>query len=67
MLVIRFRSMISSIFLKRGLGRHGKTLRSSELVVLPIKLLVYSLGLELTSLKTKFETRYKVDLAESLT
>ena len=59
--------MISSIFLKRGLGRHGKTLRSSELVVLPIKLLVYSLGLELTSLKTKFETRYKVDLAESLT
>ena len=59
--------MISSVFLKRGLGRHGKTLRSSELVVLPIKLLVYSLDLELTSVKTKFETRYKVELAESLT
>ena len=59
--------MISSVFLKRGLGRHGKTLRSSELVVLPIKLLVYSLDLELTSLKTKFETQYKVELAEPLT
>ena len=30
---------------------------SSEFVVLPIKLLVYSLDLELTSLKTKFETK----------
>ena len=59
--------MISSVFLKRGLGRHGKTLRSSDLAVLPIKLLVYSLHLELTSLKTKFETKYKVELAESLT
>ena len=57
MLVIWFRPMISSVFLKRGLGRHGKTPRSSELVVLPIKLLVYSLDLELTSLKTKFETK----------
>ena len=43
-----------------------KTLRSSELEILPIKLLVYSLALNLTSLKTKFETRYKVELAESL-
>ena len=59
--------MISSDFLKRGLGRHGKTLRSCDLLVLPIKLLVYSLELELTILKTKFETRYKVELAESLT
>ena len=66
MLVIQFRSMISSVFLKRGLGRHVKTL-SSELAVLPIKLLIYSLDLELTSLKTKFETRYKVELAQSLT
>ena len=62
MLVIQFRSMISSVFLKRGLGRHGKTLRSSELVVLPIKLLVYSLDLELTTLKTKFKAKYKVKL-----
>ena len=59
--------MISSVFLKRGLGRHGKTLRSSELVVLPNKLLVYSSDLELTSLKTKFETKYKVEPSESLT
>ena len=58
--------MISSFFLERGLGRHGTTLRSSELAVLPIKLLVYSLDLKFTSLKTKFETRYKVELAESL-
>ena len=50
--------MISSVFLKKGLKRNGKTLRSSDLVVLPIKLLIYSLDLELTSLKTKFETRY---------
>ena len=46
--------------------KNGKTLRSCDLVVLPIKLLVYSLELELTSLKTKFETRYEVELAESL-
>ena len=59
--------MISSVFLKKGLGRNGKTLRSSDLVVLLIKLLVYSLDLELTSLNTKFETRYKVELAKSLT
>ena len=59
MLLIRFRSMISSVFLKRGLG--------NELAVLPIKFLVHSFDLELTTLKTKFETRYKVELAESLT
>ena len=47
MLVTWFRSMISSVFLKRGMGRHGKTLRNSDPVVLPIKLLVYSLDLEL--------------------
>ena len=67
MLVIWFRSMISSVLLKRGLGRHGKTRRSSELTVLPIEFLVHSLDLELTSPKTKFETRYKVELGESLT
>ena len=59
--------MISSVFLKKELGRNGKILRSSDLVVLLIKLLVYSLDLELTSLNTKFETRYKVELAKSLT
>ena len=59
--------MISNVFLERGLGRHGKALRSSDLVVSPVKLLVYSLDLEMTHLKTKFETRYKVELAESLT
>ena len=67
MLAIWFRSKITNVFLKRVLERHGKTLRSSELVVLLIKLLVYSLDLELTCLKTTFETRYKVELAESLT
>ena len=40
--------------------------RSSALVDLPIQLLVYSLDLELTILKPNFETRYKVELAESL-
>ena len=59
--------MISNIFLQNGLGRHGKTLRSSDLVVSQAKLLVYCLDLELTRLKTKFETRYKVEVAESLT
>ena len=65
MLVTWFTSMVSSVFLKRGLRRHGKTLRSSDLVVLPTKLLVYSLDLQLTSLKTKFETRYKVKILNS--
>ena len=41
-------------------------MRSSDFVVLRIELLVYCLDLELTSLKTKFETRYKVELAGSL-
>ena len=41
-------------------------MRSSGLVVLRLKLLVSSLDLELTSLKTKFETRYRVELAGSL-
>ena len=42
-------------------------MRSSELVVLSTKLLVYSSDLELMSLKNKFQTKYKVKLAESLT
>ena len=61
MLVNWFRSMISNVFLEKGLGRHGKTLTSSDVVVLSIKLLVYSLDLELTSLKIKFETRYRLN------
>ena len=42
-------------------------MRCRDLVVLPIKLLVYSLDLELARLKTKFESKYKVELAKSWT